>query len=188
MTLLVACSNENDNNNKQPSKKDEKVQPTENKTVEETVPTRAQLTITSTSFRGISVGDNISQHTDYIQKETLQTGEGDFEVYRIKDFNNHPVGYLIPDPTDVTLVGDITIESPTANTAQGIKVGSTFEELSKAIPNIPVHGSEIEGRTYAIDNNLAYRLNAAHFSYEIDPSKIAPTTKITEISIRRVVK
>lgn len=147
--------------------------------------TRTQLMIDNNAFRGITVGDKIADHTAYIQKEMLKTGEGDFEVYRIKDFNNNPAGYLMPDPRDESLVGDITVETQMAVTSEGIKIGGTFQDLANAIPNIAVNGSEIEGRTYATYDNIAYRLDAANFSYEVDKSKIPATTKIMEIVIKR---
>jgi len=148
-------------------------------------PTRTQLTIDNNAFRGITIGDKIADHADYIQKETLKTGEGAFEVYRIKDFNNNPAGYLIPDPKEESLVGDITVETQMAATAEGIKVGGTFQDLITAIPKVEVHGSEIEGRTYATYDNLSYRLDAANFSYKVDKSKIPAATKIMQIVINR---
>lgn len=144
-----------------------------------------QLLITETSFRGITVGDQISSHSDYIQKEQLKTGEGSFEIYRIKDFNNNPAGYFMADPNNESLVADITVESPMAATAEGIKVGSTFEELRQKLPDMEVHGSEIEGRTYANYNNLSYRLDIGNFTYEVDIEKIPAATKIINIVINR---
>ncbi len=148
-------------------------------------PTRTQLTIDNNAFRGITVGDKIADHLAYIQKENLRTGEGTFEVYQIKDFNNNPAGYLMPDPKDESLVGDITVETQMATTTQGLKVGGTFQDLLTAIPTIVVHGSEVEGRTYATYDNLSYRLDAANFSYEVDKSKIPMSTKIIQIVINR---
>lgn len=148
-------------------------------------PTQIQLLIGQNAFRGIQVGDLISKHTDYIQKTKLKTGEGTFEVYEIKDFDNNPAGYFVPDPNNKQMVGDITVNSPKAQTIEGIKIGSTFQDLQKVFPGIAVHGSEIEGRTNAVAGNLSYRLNVANFSYEIDAAKIAATTKIMEITINR---
>ena len=148
-------------------------------------PSRTQLSISPISFRGIKVGDWIADHSEYIQKEQLRTGEGDFTVYRIKDFNNNPAGYLMPDPNNEELVGDITVETQMAKTAKGINVGSTFSDLKAAFPGIKAHGSEIEGRTYAKANNISYRLDVANFSYDIDDSKIPADTKITQIIINR---
>lgn len=146
---------------------------------------RTELLITPNSFRGITIGDKISKHVDYIQKEQLRTGGGTFEIYRIKDFNNNPAGYLMPDPKDNSIVGDITIETQMAATVAAIKVGSTFEQLNATFPTIEVHGSEIEGRTYATHNNISYRLDVPNFTYEVDKSKIPANTKITQIMLNR---
>ncbi len=146
---------------------------------------KTQLLISSTAFRGISIGDKIAMHTDYIQKEQLRTGEGTFEVYRIKDFNNNPAGYLMPDPKDESLVGDITVESPMAATVEDIKIGSTFSDLNAVSPNIEVHGSEIEGRTHATANNISYRLDTPNFTYAVDKSNIPATAKVIRIIVNR---
>jgi hypothetical protein len=148
-------------------------------------PTQTQMLITPISFRGIRIGDTIAKHGDYIKKTTLKTGEGTFQVYEIKDFENNPAGYFAPDPNNKLLVGDITVKTPKAQTVKGIKIGDTFQDLQKAFPNIEVHGSEIEGQTHATAHNLAYRLAVANFTYEIDKAKIPTTTKITEITIKR---
>jgi hypothetical protein len=146
---------------------------------------RTQMLISPISFRGIQIGDSIAKHGDYIKKTKLKTGEGSFDVYQIKDFENNPAGYFLPDPNNKLLVGDITVEAPKAETAKGIKVGDTFQDLLKAFPDITVHGSEIEGRTYANANNLSYRLDMPNFKNDVDKAKIPATTKITEIMINR---
>jgi hypothetical protein len=144
-----------------------------------------QLLISPISFRGIQIGDLIANHKDYIQKTKIKTAEGTFEAYEIKDFENNPAGYFLPDPNDKLLVGDITVKSPKSQTVKGIKVGDTFQDLLKAFPNIAVHGSEIEGQTHATANNLSYRLNIANFKYKVDQSTIPTSTKILEITINR---
>ena len=145
--------------------------------------TRTGLMISEDSFRGIKVGDKIADHSDYIKKEVMETGEGDFEVYTIKDFNNNPAGFFYLDMNDESLVGDITVETMMAETAEGIKIGSTFGDLKAALPTIEVHGSEIEGRTHATHNSLSYRLDIPNFSYEVNVEKIPLDTKIREIII-----
>jgi len=150
--------------------------------------THSQLLISTTSFRGIMPGDKITDHTDYIQKETMRTGEGSFDIYRIKDFNNNPAGYFMADPKDDALVGNITVEAPTANTIDGIHIGSTFGELKDKVLAIEVHGSEVEGRTYLNYNNLSYRLDVANFTYEVNAQSIPASTKITEIVVNRGIQ
>jgi hypothetical protein len=148
-------------------------------------PTASLTTITAMGYRGILLGDAIKKHLAYAKKSTMQTGEGSFEVYKITDKENNPAGYFMADTKDKLLVGSITVESPKARTQDGIKIGSTFSDLLKAFPNIEVHGSEIESRTYATKGNLSYRLNVANSTYELDKAKIPATAKITEIVIKR---
>lgn len=148
-------------------------------------PAQTQMLIAPNAFRGIQVGDLIAKHQEYVQKTKLKTGEGTFEVFEIKDFDNNPAGYFLPDPKDKHLVGDITVTSPKARTIKGIKIGDTFQDLLKIFPDIAVHGSEMEGRTHATAHNLSYRLDVANFSYEIDRAKIPGTAKIIEITINR---
>ncbi len=147
--------------------------------------TTSGLPISENSFRGIEVGDKISSHSGYIKKEILQTGEADFDIYRIKDFDNNPVGYFVADPNNERLVGDITIESETAETSKGIKVGSTFQELMEKLPAIEVHGSEIEGMTHATYKTLSYRLDVQNYTYQLNMKKVPLDTKIIEIIIGR---
>jgi hypothetical protein len=144
-----------------------------------------QLLISPISFRGIQIGDLIANHKDYIQKTKIKTAEGTFEAYEIKDFENNPAGYFLPDPNDKLLVGDITVKSPKAQTVKGIKVGDSFQDLLKVFPNLTVHGSEIEGQTHATANNISYRLDIANFKYKVDQSTIPTSTKIMEITINR---
>ncbi len=147
--------------------------------------TRTTLLISENSFRGIKTGDKISDHTEYAVKGTLKNGGGAFEVYYIKDFNNNDAGYLSPDPKNELLVGNITVLSKMAETAEGIKIGSTFGDLQKTFPKLEVHGSEIEGHTTARANNLSYRLDVANNTYEVDLKKVPATAKVTQIMINR---
>lgn len=148
-------------------------------------PSRTQMVIGPDSFRGIKVGDKIATHTDYIQKKQLKTGEGSFEVYEIKDFENNPAGYFLPDPNGADRVGDIVVQTPKAQTAEGIMVGSTYQDLLKVFPTIKVHGSEVEGRTNATNGTLSYRLDVPNFNYEVDKAKVPVTAKIVEITVNR---
>ncbi len=148
-------------------------------------PSRTQLLISPIAFRGIQIGDLIANHTDYIKKTKMKIADGTFDVYEIKDFENNPAGYFVPDPKDKLLVGDITVKTPKAKTIKGIKIGDTYQDLLNVFPDISVHGSEIEGRTHATANNLSYRLDVANFTNRIDKTKIPSTTKITEITINR---
>ncbi|MFK7969293.1 MAG: hypothetical protein AB8F95_02950 [Bacteroidia bacterium] len=148
-----------------------------------TKPANDALIITAKTFRGITLGDKIDAHSDYVAKDILKTGEGDFDIFRVKDANGNSLGYIMPDPGDENIVGDITVESPMATTVDGIKVGMTWADLLKAIPGIEVHGSEIEGRTYARHEGIMYRLDSSNYTYELDPSKVALNAAILEIVV-----
>jgi hypothetical protein len=147
--------------------------------------TQTVLAISSDGFGGIKVGDAIAKHKDVLKKTKMKTGEGSFDVYQITDIENSPAGYLLPDPNNKLLVGDIVIETGKAQTAEGISVGDTFQALLKAFPNIVVHGSEIESRTTATANNITYHLNVANNQYNLDKAKIPATAKILDITINR---
>jgi hypothetical protein len=146
---------------------------------------KTQLWITEIGFRGIQVGDAIAKHGAYAKKTKLKTGDGSFDVYEIKDFENNRAGYFVADPKNKLLVGDITVESPKATTNEGLKIGDSFRALSKIFPLAEVHGSEIEGRTYAHTGRIAYRLDVPNFKYDVDKAKIPAATKITQIIIER---
>ncbi|MEM9526007.1 MAG: hypothetical protein AAGA31_05310 [Bacteroidota bacterium] len=136
-------------------------------------------------FLGMQPGLPIIDFAGGLRKGNLATGEGDFEVYYIDGAEGSELGYLMPDPRDEHSIGDIFITSPDVVTELGVRVGHSFAELQKRLGPLEVHGSEIEGRTYASKDGLWYRLDTANFSYEVDPATIDPTTKITEIVIQR---
>lgn len=143
-------------------------------------------TINNDNFAGITLGDKIADHAANLKKDVLKDGEGSFDIYRIQSDVYGSIAYLFPSPNDETIVGQIVINSPAAKTADGIHVGSTFENMMAIDADVQVHGSEIEGRTYANyanETGIAYRLNTQNYVYDIAKEKIAPRTKITEIVI-----
>lgn len=142
-------------------------------------------TIYETAFMGISPGDSITSITLPIKKDIMSDGEGDFQVYRIKNGDSGAFGYFMADPKNEKLVGDITITSPKVATEKEVFVGDTYETLIQKYGKMDVHGSEIEGRTYASNGSLKFRLDAVNNTYDIDESKIRKATKITEIVIGR---
>jgi len=141
--------------------------------------------IQSNSFMGVATGDPIAQKMSVLTKDILRTGEGDFDVFSIKNNTGKVLANVFPDPMDASKVGDITVISPMAKTIQGVHVGMTFGELEKKLGPVAVYGSEIEDRTSAVKDNFSYRLDANFWSYNIDKSKIDKGTRIIEITIRR---
>lgn len=136
-------------------------------------------------FLGMHPGLPIVDFAGGLRKGSLATGEGDFEVYYIDGAEGNELGYLMPDPQDEDMIGNIFITSPDVVTELGARVGLSFAELQKRLGPLEVHGSEIEGRTHASKDGVWYRLNTVNFSYELDPAAIDPTTKVTEIVIQR---
>lgn len=145
----------------------------------------SSMMISEKSFEGISPGDLISAHLNILEKDELQNGEGTFDIFSIKNKRYGKVGFILHDPTDHNLVGNIYVQSSEAKTVEGLHIGSTFADILKVDPKVDVHGSEIEGRTYAKIGNLSYRLDANHFTYEVDLQKISKSAKVIEILINR---
>ena len=142
------------------------------------------LHITKNSFDGIKIGSKIASHKN-LKKNILKTGEGDFESYIIQDANAQELGYLLPDPKNSKLVGDIVITTENASTQKGSTyVGITFKTLKEIFPKIEVHGSEIEGRTHASANGIMYRLNVENVDYNINIKKVPNTAKVIEILLQ----
>ncbi len=139
--------------------------------------------IKNKSFQGISIGDDLDAEATMMTKVVMQTGEGDFVTYEIKNEAGEKLAFVMPDPRDPKLVGDITIVSPKAMTSKGVRVGMTLGELKKKIGDLTVHGSEIESRTSVAKDNIRYRLDAANNTYEVDQSKVSDEVKILEITI-----
>lgn len=137
------------------------------------------------AFMGITPGDAISTHDALLSKTVLKTGEADFEAYKITSKLHGEVGYLLPEPKDTKLVGNIFISNPKATTKEGIHVGSTLGDLLQQYPEAVIHGSEIEGRTHAIIGKHFYLLDSRNFTYEIKKGSIPENTKILEIMIQR---
>ena len=144
-----------------------------------------ELTIHDRSVQEISPGDKIQDHVAILEKSTLSTGEGDFEIFRVMNEEIGVIGNIYPDPLNEALVGIIAVTSEIPKTKIGIHVGSTYGDLKSAYNDIEVHGSEIEGRTFANVGNLSFRLSINHYSYVLDESKIPLDTPIEEIHINR---
>lgn len=174
---IVLFSNCESEPKKEVAKEDVKTEP------KEPIPNNETYPIENKSFQGISIGDKFSEKLTVLSKEIMETGEGDFVTYEIKNKQGEMLAYVMPDPRDPLVVGDITIVSPNAVTKDGVKVGMTLGELKKRLGNITVHGSEIESRTSVAKDNMRYRLDAAFGTYEVDQSQVSDTIKVLEITI-----
>lgn len=134
-------------------------------------------------FLGLTPGGSLAEFSDGLRKGVLQTGDGDFDVFYIDSAEGDELGYVTADPRDEQTIGYIFVTSPDVVTEKGVRVGISFAELKQRIGAVEVHGSEIEGYTYAQANGMAYRLDSGNWSYEVDVSTIAPETKVIEIVI-----
>ena len=145
----------------------------------------ATYLIESNTFYGVSTGDVIQEKRSLLEKDMLQTGEGDFIIFTLKNDKGEIIANVFPDPRDESKVGDISIITPLAKTKKGISVGMTLDELEEILGEVEVHGSEIEGTTTVIKDNLRYQLDAYFWSYVVDKNKVDKNTKIKGITIFR---
>jgi len=133
-------------------------------------------------FLGIRPGQSVSG-VNNLKKDMLKTGEGNLQVYTLSENDGRKIGYIVPGRKDKGKVGAIHILSKDYQTPAGIGVGSTFAKLEEAYGDVGVHGTEVEGRTFATAGGLTFRLDAYNTSYELEKSAIKPKTRITEIIV-----
>lgn len=136
-------------------------------------------------FTGIKPGQTISSLSAKIKKGPLKNGEGDFSVYYIASGDGSEIGYFYMDPIDAKLVGDIIITSDDYETAEGIKVGSTYGQIKAKLTDWEVHGSEQESRTTVGYDGYAFLLDFSSNQYNLDKNKVPDTAKVKQIMIRR---
>lgn len=153
--------------------------------VEEEVEKEVPPIVFQNSFLTVVPGTPIVEYKAIIEEDLLQTGEGDFEIYNIKNAQQKVLAYFLADPVDNELVGDIYITSPLAQTEDDIHIGQTFGDLVTKYSTLEVHGSEIESQTFATVGNLSFRIDEAHATYELEISAVSKTAKIIEIVIKR---
>lgn len=144
--------------------------------------------LTEEGLTNIKIGDLVKQHEQHLKKAVQENGEGSFPGYDLLDDNQEKIGFVFSKDDNNTykegdLIGYIEIYSPLYKTKEGIGVNSTFADVKKAYPNAETHGSEIEGRTSSSIGGLSFRLDTYMSTYEIDESKIKPSTKIIDVGI-----
>lgn len=138
-------------------------------------------------FLGMSPGMMLADFSAGLREGKLRTGEGDFDVYYIDGAEGEELGYLVPEPRDERMIGEITITSPMVVTEPGLRVGNTFAELQERLQgDLEVFGSEVEGRTYAISKGIWYRIDAGNWMQEVDQASIDPNAKVIEIVMPRI--
>jgi hypothetical protein len=134
--------------------------------------------MTSDAFFGLRKNEKIPSD---LEKSVLETGEGNFDIFLITD-DDGTLGYIHPDMDDELLIGSMVITSQKVFTPHGLSVGMTFGKLQEKYPNVEVYGSEIEGYTSAMIEDIYYALAFNHWSYDLDAKLIPSDTKIIEIS------
>lgn len=134
---------------------------------------------------GVKAGDLIAEN-DRLEAGKLRNGEGEFDVFYLKSKSGQRIGFVMEDFDAPGKVGDIFITNSGTKVpgARGITVGQHWSDLRAAFPDIEAYGSEIEARTYAITDQMSFRLNVANSTYELDEASIPATTSITEILIK----
>ncbi|MCR1027034.1 hypothetical protein NQT66_19615 [Cellulophaga baltica] len=146
-----------------------------------------QLLITENSFLRFTIGDSVNLESKNLNKIVQQTGGGSFTSYSILDENGKEIGTILPKFNDDKIIGTIEVTSKEYKTKEGIAIGSTYQDLKRHFPNLKTHGSEIESRTTSNAGGLSFLLDAYFNAYQIDESKIKPSTEIKKISIKGTV-
>ncbi|NJC26408.1 hypothetical protein [Neolewinella antarctica] len=134
---------------------------------------------------GLKPGEPLGEYADGLRTGRIRTGEGDFDVYFIDGAEGDELGYLLPDPTAKSRIGDIILTAPTVVTEKGIRVGLTYAELIERLGAVAFHGSETEARVYGTKDGLRYRLDVNSTKRDLTEADIEPGTRITEIVINR---
>lgn len=140
--------------------------------------------INGNTINGVQPGMRIAELQHLLVRGKIKTGDGIMEVQRIRDDKGGPMGYLVSRIGNSDLVGEITLTSKKVLTPDGIRIGDTYAQLKESVEDLEIHGSEIEGRVYASNKSLAYRLDIVNFDNELDASTIPSDVKITHIIIK----
>lgn len=182
MILAPSCKREAETNesSSDPSSTSATEQPGETKTAKDQLEDKEYVFGEDGVF-GLSAGQAITEAGSKLEKGVLRTGEGEFDVYFIKDTDGEEIGYVLPGYPDESKIGDIFLTSPKFRDEIGIRVGKYFRQLQHVYPGIQAHGSEIEARVYAVQEPFKFRLDYMNTQYDLDEDEIPATTKITEI-------
>ena len=139
--------------------------------------------ISEADFNGLKSGLPFTELGDQIEPGVVEMGEGDFEVHFIPGPDGQPIGYILPHPWDESLTGTMVFRSSQVKTSAGVGVGDTYGDLLRTMPDIEVHGSEIEGYTYAEADGIGYRLDSYNWVYDLTGIEIDPATQILEVNV-----
>ncbi len=146
--------------------------------------TRDPNLVYADEFFGVKPGDRLDPTR--FQKDELRTGEGNFDVFYLRNEEGTRWAYVMPDPRDGgKTIRSIHVVSDQVQTRDGLRIGDTFADLrAKAgVNKIEVHGSEVESRTVVTLNGIGYRIDQPFNTYEVELSKVKDSAKITEIIV-----
>ncbi len=143
------------------------------------------LLIQPTIFRGINLDSKLAdaqkKFGKLLKKEVLQTGEGDFDIFRLYDEKGNPLAFLMATDTKPYLIDNITVTSENAKTPDGLSVGKNLGDLLAVYPKLKVSGSEIEGWTHAEAGGYLFKLDTNFWEGNIDIKRLNKKTKVTEV-------
>lgn len=132
------------------------------------------------SYLGIEIGKSINNYHTLLKPGVLETGEGSFNVQYII-YQSDTLGYVLGK----SAIESIHIWDARGATNDGVRVGTTFKELTTLLKDPEVHGSEIESRVHVLNKTYMYRLNYNSIDYHIDQSRIPDTVRVKEIIVFR---
>ena len=123
---------------------------------------------------------------DKLQKATLQTGEGDFPYWSLKDDVGKEIARLFE--LENQIISIVEVVSPKCKTIDGIGVGSTLEDLKRVYPDWEIHGSEIEGLTTLTSSStpLGFILSVRFWSYVIQDEDLLDLNE-KEVTVETVL-
>jgi hypothetical protein len=142
--------------------------------------------ITEVEIDRVKIGDSYTSHKKKLKETQQKNRTIFFRVFDLYNNEKEKIAFVYIDPFDKKSINTIEIISPHYKTEKGIGVGNTFFELKKNYPNSETHGSEIAGRTIVMAGDYHFLLeNTIFSSYNVDESKIHPSTKIKKIILRK---
>ena len=141
--------------------------------------------ITEVEIDGVKVGDSYKFHKRRLKKTNTKNTKAPNHNFDLYNSEKEKIGLVYLDANNKKFIDKIEITSLKYKTDKGIGVGNTLKEIKESYPKSEIHGCDIEGKTIVMAGDYHFLLEDTFFySYIIDESKIAPSTKIKMITIR----
>jgi hypothetical protein len=132
-------------------------------------------------FLGMTPGGSLADFIDVLRDGELKTGEGSFKVFYIDGAEGDELGYVYSREDGNGSINQITITSPKVVTEDGIRVGTSFNELTQQLGEVEVFASEIESRVYATKGGTTYRLATNGIAGQTSAEDIKGDVKVLQI-------